>query len=122
MQHDAIIVTISEQFLKEYSIEKLHQDIENLNTVDNSCWYFKIKNLPKVQTQYCYWIVGNKIRYRLEVLEFRRNESYSFERPDNQYRSFRNSNWIILQGPVTEAPYDMEMRGFQGFRYTELIF
>lgn len=37
-------------------------------------------------------------------------------------KTFDATNWVVCQGPAVFAPHHIEMRGFQGFRYTEMIF
>ncbi len=119
---DAIIVAMPARFFQEYTMEKFLQDMHNMNTVDNFVWYRIMKNLPKIQTLYCYWIIDGKIKYRMEIAKLVRNQTMRFARPKGGIRTFENANYIELVGPVIEAPYDIPMRGFQGFRYTELIF
>jgi len=119
---DAIILTMPEKFFKEYTLEKFLQDIHRLNTEDNFVWYRVMKKLPKIKTIYCYWIVGGKLKYRFEIANFIRNRTMRFARPKGGLRTFENANTIELVGPVIEAPYDIPMQGFRGFRYSELIF
>lgn len=119
---DAIIVAMPARFFQEYTMEKFLQDMENMNTKDNFVWYRVMKNLPKIQTLYCYWIIDGKIRYRMEIANLVRNKTMRFARPKGGVRTFENANYIELVGPVIDAPYDIPMRGFQGFRYSELIF
>lgn len=122
IQPDAIIVAMPARFFQEYTMEKFLQDMHNMNTIDGFEWYRVMKNLPKIQTPYCYWIIDGKIKYRMDIKEFVRNQTMRFARPKGGVRTFENANYLVLQGPVIEAPYDIPMRGFQGFRYSELIF
>lgn len=119
---DAIIVAMPARFFQEYTMEKFLQDIENMNTIDNFVWYRVMKNLPKIQTPYCYWIIDGKVKYRMDIAKLVRNKTYRFARPKGGIATFENANCIELVGPVITAPYDIPMRGFQGFRYSELIF
>jgi hypothetical protein len=119
---DAIIVSMPARFFQEYTMEKFLQDLHNMNTVDGFVWYRVMKNLPKVQTPYCYWIIDGRIKYRMEIAKLVRNKTMRFARPKGGIRTFENANYIELVGPVIEAPYHIPMRGFQGFRYSELIF
>lgn len=119
---DAIIIAMPAKFFQEYTMEKFLQDMERMNTEDNFVWYRVMKNLPKIQTLYCYWIINGKIKYRMEIAKLVRNKTMRFSRPKGGIRTFENANYIELVGPVIEAPYDIPMRGFQGFRYSDLIF
>ena len=121
-QHDAIILAMPAKFFKEYTWERFLKDIEGMNTIDNYSWYMIRKNLPKIITPYCYWIIDGKVKYRMEISHFEVNQDYAFSRPKGVLKHFIGANAIVLRGPVIEAPYDIPMRGFQGFRYTELIF
>jgi hypothetical protein len=119
---DAIILAMPAAFFKEYTMERFLKDVEGMNTIDGYVWYMVRKNLPKIITKYCYWIIDGKIRYRMEISHFEVGHDYAFTRKNGGTRHFICANCIVLQGPVIEAPYEIPMRGFQGFRYTELIF
>lgn len=121
-QIDGIIVTMPARFFVEYTMEKFLDDLERMNKEDNFIWYRVMKNLPKIKTPYCYWIIGGEIKYRMDILGFTRNNTLRFARPKGGIRTFENANAIQLVGPVINAPYVIPMKGFQGFRYTELIF
>lgn len=113
MQRDAIIATLPPAFFKEYTLERFEQEMEQLNHDDEMAWFMILKNLPKVQTPYFYFLYDGKIRYRAEISQFIRGATMRFTRADGGLKTFANKNFV---------QHDIPMRGFQGFRYTELLF
>jgi hypothetical protein len=122
MQHDAIIATLPPAFFKEYTLERFENEMEKMNHDDEMIWFMVLKNLPKVQTPYFYFLYDGKIRYRADISQLIRNSTMRFARADGNLKTFANKNFVQLIGPTVRAPYDIPMRGFQGFRYSELLF
>lgn len=122
MQHVAIIATLPPAFFQEYTLERFEAEMEQMNHDDDMCWYMVLANLPKIETPYFYFLYHGKIQYRCDIMGTMRNETMRFTRPEGGIKTFAGKNWVVLQGPAIKAPYDIPMQGFQGFRYTELIF
>lgn len=122
MQRDAIIVTLPVRFFQEYGMKRFIRDMKSMNEIDGFEWYRTCGNLPKIQPLYCYLICLGKIKYKVEIARYEKNKTMTFDRPNGGSRTFENKNWMVFQGPAIEAPYDIPMKGFQGFRYTELLF
>ena len=118
---DAIIVTLPKRFFEEYNHARYLEDIQRMNTADGT-WYRAVKNLPKQDVLYVYVIIDNKVSHRTNLVEYQRNKTYTFPRPEGGSRTFENKNWIITCGPVIMAPDDIPMKGFQGFRYSAKLF
>ena len=118
---ESIVVTMPLAFFKEYTIEKFEDEMAAMKT-NSLVWYRVVKNLPKFQTLYCYIVYYNKIQWRTNILEFEKNMTRTFVRPEGGIRTFQNVNAILLCGPTIKAPIDFPMKGFQGFRYSEKIF
>lgn len=120
---DGIIVTLPARFFKEYPVEWYLQDIERMNQEGSSTiWYRVMKNLPTLDFAYVYTIVDNKIWHRSQFAGLIRNETMSFPRPEGGRRTFENANAVMMSGPVIMAPSHIPMKGFQGFRYTKMLF
>lgn len=121
-QRDAIPITMPAKFFTEYTLRKFIQDMKNMNTIDGFTWWRTCRNIPTTKVMYAYFVFGGKVQYRADVSSYEKNKTMDFPRPDGDRRIFENKNWIVLCGPVIKAPYDIPMKGFRGFRYTELIF
>lgn len=112
----AIIVTLPARFFQEQNHAAYLKELQNVHEKD-FVWYRVCKNLPKQDVLYVYTIIDNKIHHRANFAGIERNRNYRFPRPGGQFREFKNANAILTCGPVIMAPYEIPMRGFQGFRY-----
>jgi hypothetical protein len=119
-QPDAIIVTLPARFFEEQNHAAYLKELQDLEA--GHVWYRVCKNLPKHDVLYVYTIIDNKIHHRANFVGVERNKNYRFSRPDGQYRDFTNVNAILTTGPVEMAPQEIRMKGFQGFRYTKILF
>jgi hypothetical protein len=118
---EAIILTMPFAFFREYTLERFEREMEAMKT-NSLVWYRAVKNLPVYKTLYCYIVYYNKIQWRTNILEFEKNVTRTFSRPVGGERTFADCNMIALCGPTIKAPTDYEMKGFQGFRYSQIIF
>lgn len=112
-----IIITHPLAFFKEYSLRKYLKEHERMNTDDTCVWYRVMKNLPTQDFLYIYSIYNGKVQHRTNFGGFIRNQTMTFPRPEGGSRTFENANALILTGPYVKAPFDIPMKGFQGFRY-----
>ncbi len=118
---DAIIVTLPAKFFEEQNHAAYLKELQDVNDKDH-IWYRVCKNLPKHDVLYVYTIIDNKIHHRAQFAGIERNKDYYFSRPGGQVKVFKNANAILTCGPVIMAPHDIVMKGFQGFRYTQILF
>lgn len=122
-QPDAIIVTLPARFFTEYSHEKYLEEIKRMQDPDDPIvWYRVCKNLPIHDVAYVYTIIDNKIHHRAQFCGLIRNQTLHFPRPAGGRRTFENANAIMTTGPIVFPPHEIPMRGFQGFRYTKMLF
>jgi hypothetical protein len=113
-----ILVTLPVRFFEEYGMDNYERDIQLLNEDEDELWYRVMKNLPTQEVLYIYTVYGGKVQHRTLFAGILRNQNFSFVRPrDNSVKNFPNSNAVIMCGPVVKAPFDIPMKGFQGFRY-----
>ena len=82
-----------------------------------TCWYAKVNAVPKQEVLYCYIIIDNRVRYRANIVGFEQGCEMTFD----DGRTATAKKWMILGAPVVKAPHKIEMTGFQGFRYTRLL-
>ncbi|HET6991016.1 MAG TPA: hypothetical protein VFJ43_06815 [Bacteroidia bacterium] len=87
----------------------------------NGFWGQTIANIPTIDVLWCYIVFNGMVQYRMNIVNFERNASKEFN-DGGIIRVFNNKNWINLTGPVIKAPREIPWKGFQGFRYTEMLF
>jgi len=113
----AIIVTFPRVFFREVSRLQFVRQFCGMNR-DDSYWICKMGNVPRIEVPYCYIVIDNRIRYRANIAGFERGGEREFD--DGRKATARA--WMILTAPVIKAPGRIERLGFQGFRYSDLIF
>lgn len=119
---DAIIITVPMAFAKEYpggwpAFEKQLEYIDR----GRLTWWNTIASIPKHRVEFVYLIYDGHLQCRLTAMTFQKNVTKSFT-DGGVERIFEHKNWVQLCGPVIKNPEVQPMRGFQGFRYTELLF
>lgn len=115
-----IILTMPERWFEEtgHTYDSALKTMMQCLNEEESEWLFLKKSLPTQDFLYVYIIWDRKIQLRANLSALERNKSYSWnDTPDGQAREFENKNWIVLCGPAVKAPHDIQMKGFQGFRY-----
>lgn len=82
---------------------------------ESGFWLHKSKNAPKEDIAVVYVIAENFVQYKVFYGGYERGETSVWMRSGEE----RIINWprMILGGPFVKAPIDIEIRGFQGFRY-----
>jgi hypothetical protein len=120
---EGIAVTLPEAWFKDFDDGELAfwRAMERVDKDEDYLWHQTISGIPKIEVPYLYLVFKGKVQVRMSVVDYLRNESMAFQR-SGFVAEFPNKNWIRLTGPVIKAPGDFLMRGFQGFRYTSLIF
>lgn len=122
---EGILLTLPVAFFedRQWTTETFKPYFERLMAKEDIVWNFKLTNLPKHDVAWVYFVFGGFVQYRLNLVEYERNVSKVFnDAPDGHPRSFPACNWVIASGPARPAPFDIPMRGFQGFRYTQKLF
>lgn len=122
-QPEAIAITLPVAWFDDFKDGEASfwRQMKVVNDGDNDMWNQTISAIPKCEVPYVYLVFKGKVQVRLTVVDYLRNTSMSFQR-HGFVADFKDKNWIRLTGPVIKAPTDFLMRGFQGFRYTTLIF
>lgn len=120
---EGIIITMPEKFFAEYpgGEAQFRHIMEAMNHHDTIVWGNTIANIPQHEVLYCYLCFKGFVQYRLNILDYERNVSKQFS-DGGIVRVFSNKNWVNLCGPVIPAPRQIPRTGFQGFRYTHLLF
>lgn len=124
-QPDAIVLTLPVAFFKDRGMnaEEFKQLFERHMRKDGCYWNFKLTNLPKHDVLYVYLVFDGHIQYRANLMCYERNKTKTFtDSVDKKVRTFPLSNWVLFTGPVVKPSEPIQMRGFQGFRYSAVIF
>lgn len=122
---EAIIKTIGKDVIRDIGgMDTFIKSIESISE-GGFVWFLKIGAVPKYEVLYCYLVVDNKIMYRANICkiqEIQEGASMVFPGPNGTNRIVKGRFWLMLTGPIIKPEEDIEMRGFQGFRYSEMIF
>ena len=126
IQPDGIAITWGKDLIEEKGglfafIRFFLKEMQNEETI----WLQRSKNKPQHEVLYVYVIVCNQIKYRLNYVGYESGATIiNNGAGDGSWSSRQHIEWprILMAGPVITAPYKMEQRGFQGFRYTVKLF
>lgn len=90
----------------------------NAMTYEDWTYWMRLGAVPKYEVMYVYLCIGNRIRYRANFVMYHGPGEFTFTDGKRLY----GRAWVVLCGPVARAPRDIPMRGFRGFRYSDIIF
>jgi hypothetical protein len=62
-----------------------------------TAWYSKVIGKPKHEVLYCYIIIGNRVRYRANIVSFESGGEVTF----SDGRSATARVWMMLGAPVS---------------------
>lgn len=82
---------------------------------DSGLWLHKSRMQPQQDIATVYVVIMNKVLYKVFYGGYQSGPTSVFMRSGEE----RQISWsrMVLSGPFEKAPHDIEMRGFQGFRY-----
>ena len=85
---------------------------------EDDYWMHRCKNGPKFDVQHVYIITAGRLYGRVPYAGFIRDN------PKAMYGNDEYTGWtgIIMPGPFEKCPFDRELKGFRGFRYTTKLF
>lgn len=100
-----IAITWVKAKLIEYygSMEKFRRYLSRTFAKENMTWYQTMRNKPKHDLLYVYIIIDGVVEYRVTYVGYENGE-------------------IQMTGPLLKAPFVLNKKGFQGFRYTSFLF
>lgn len=114
---DGIIITISQQMLKEKGAKNWLTNFFNAMSKEDWMYYIRVGSKPKQDILYVYFNIGGKVRYRCNFVQTTHGDM-TFS--DGKEMSAKV--WIITCGPLVKARPPVPMKGFRGFRYTTKLF
>lgn len=85
---------------------------------EDALYYWRVGNQPTQKTlMYVYILIAGRIRYRGTYVETIGPQTMNFGG-----RELFGKAWVCMTGPLVRAPFRIERKGFQGFRYTKKLF
>lgn len=86
---------------------------------DGLIYYMRVGSKPRQDKNlsYVYLCIGNKIRYRAYYAGSAPASTMKFGDKIISARA-----WVMMSGPVEKPPFEIPMKGFRGYRYTEKLF
>lgn len=122
---EGIIITLSREMFHEKGYRNWYKNFMDAMEMFPMHWiyYFRTSGRPKYEVPWLYICAGNKIRFRCNLILTEGPGEKTFPDDGNRITTLYGKGWLICCGPVVIAPRPMiEMKGFQGFRYTEKLF
>lgn len=114
---EAIIVTISQTYIKERGYKNWIQDFLNAMINDGWTYWLRLAQKPKFENLlYVYLLLNGRIRFRCNLVGFYPGSTETFQ----DGRIITAKNWCVITGPLVRG--NIPRKGFQGFRYSETLF
>lgn len=115
---EGIIITVSQSMIGVNGYRQWLHNFLHAMRQDEWIYSFRAATKPKQDVLYVYLCIGNRIRYR--ALYVRSTGACLKHFSDG--RTLEGKAWVEVCGPVVRAPKAIHMTGFQGFRYTPMLF
>ena len=126
IQPVGIAITFGQQMINEQgglrTFLKAFQHTMDLYEEGNY-WMHTCSNFPKIETDHIYIIVANRLYGRVYCGGYHKNaDANVIAYGATGLQKLMEKPFVILSGPFEKCPFKRELRGFQGFRYTEQLF
>lgn len=122
---EGIVLTLPVAFFKDrgMSCTEFEKYFLEVMEPEDAIWNFRLSNLPLLDVQYVYLIFEGFLQYRGNLVMYERNKAKRFnDTPDGKTRTFSPCNWVLFTGPIIKCPFERQLKGFQGFRYSTKLF
>jgi len=117
-QPDGIIITVSASMIGANGYRHWLRNFLAAMDDDGMTYWFRQGSQPKKDVLFVYLCIGGAIRSRVKFVMGTGPMNKTFD--DGQ--SMFGKAWIVVTGPVERPPNKIPMKGFRGFRYTQLLF
>jgi len=124
-QPDGILITLAQGNIDDLGgIKPIERFWESMNNIDDRYWEHGLANKPIHEVLYCYMVYGGYVQYRfnIAVITGRAIKNFRNNTKGGGFRSIKRKAWMTLTAPVIKAPPGIVRKGFQGFRYTPILF
>jgi len=132
---DAIVLTMSKGFVKDWGGEDVVMRYfrKDYGPDGSSLFYWKCGNLPRIEVPVMFMTMAGKIVIKFRIVEYFITPAGGIilgVSPRERERMGRNvsrrwpegQKFIIVTGPVEFPEQEIPYKGFQGFRYSEMLF
>lgn len=127
---EGIIITVGEKMwghhgYKVWLTNFLHCMKKSEDLDERYLYHFRQGNQPKSQDsiRYVYLCISGKIRWRVFFAGSFGERTLTLTTTDGAgIKTIYGKAWILTAGPAERAPFVIEKKGFQGFRYTHKLF
>jgi len=120
-QPQGIIKTLPIDFFDNYKnggLSGFEKSFMGMN-IYNYHWIFSLPGKPKYDVLYFYLLFNGAIRYRANIIGYEQIDE-AVNCADGSSRTAKI--WVQVSSPIIKANPPITMKGFQGFRYTEMLF
>ena len=93
------------------------KEFVELNNNPEKYWIFSIGGKPKYEVLYFYILINGAVRFRGNIAGYK-NVKYPVKCFDGHV--IRSRLWVIVTAPIIKLK-PVQMKGFQGFRYTQKL-
>lgn len=124
---EAIIVTFGQAMMSrggKTSPAAFERYFLSIMREEDSIWYHKSKNKPLQDVAFAYIIMDNYLQWRVNYIGHEKGDLTVFKPIGDEGEEAVQISWprMVFCGPIVNAPEDIPMQGFQGFRYTHKLF
>lgn len=120
---DGIIVTFGQEMIKEKGgLLAFTRWFKQVFEFETGYWMHKCKHAPKYDVQYVYISICGRIAWRCQYSGHYPAGSNIGQLMPGAEETPVDWPYIVLSGPLIDAPGKINRKGFQGFRYTQKIF
>lgn len=123
---EGIVITFGQDMINEQGGLGIFLDafLESVAGIDDDrYWMHKCSNLPLRDVLHVYIIIDNLLYGRVPFAGFKRPDP---DKPEAGYSANGEAKlidwpYLILAGPLELCPFERELKGFQGFRYSTTL-
>ncbi len=118
---EAIIITLSLNTIKDYrgGYRAILNDWINSDG-ESMLWYYKCGNAPVQPVSIVYWVVAGRIRWQCRLVSVLKNHTMKFS--NGSFPMYAKAWLELIDFEQIPRQLQLAMPGFQGFRYSAILF
>lgn len=129
---DGIIITVGAKMWGHHGyrvwlrnfLQCMQLSCSDISDPQDFFYHFRQGNQPKSNEslRHIYLCIGNRIRWRVFYAGSKGPETMVLATTDGKTtKTIEGKAWVVAAGPAERAPFKIEKKGFQGFRYTQAL-